>query len=325
MYFLSTNDKTVKFWKIYENDIKSITPYKFCLEEGELKLPKVKITEKTWEPSLKRSFTNLHDYHIHSLGIAPNGENFLSADDLRIYLWNLETEQTAFKLIDLKPDVFNDLDEVIIRAKFHPTQDNTFMYCTSKGKISLCDLRQNSKGKNSAITYQYKKEEHKDIILFDIVESISDISFESSGRYIISRDFLQLKIWDIAKTDRPVVSSYICKPLKSNLLQLYENEGIFEKFSLDVSPCGNFTITGMFDSTFHIIENFGEGNKQFRLNFEKKNQILDMGEAPQKISKGFDFGKKVLKVGWNPVRNSVAVANINSLHLFNTEVKEDVR
>lgn len=38
----------------------------------------------------------------------------------------------------------------------------------------------------------------------EIIASISDIKFSPDGRYIIARDFLTLKIWDVNMDSRPV-------------------------------------------------------------------------------------------------------------------------
>jgi WD40 repeat protein len=38
----------------------------------------------------------------------------------------------------------------------------------------------------------------------EIIASISDIKFSPDGRYIIARDFLTLKIWDVNMNSRPV-------------------------------------------------------------------------------------------------------------------------
>ena len=37
------------------------------------------------------------------MSVSPDGQNFLSADDLRINLWSLENNILAFNLVDLKP------------------------------------------------------------------------------------------------------------------------------------------------------------------------------------------------------------------------------
>ena len=94
----------------------------------------------------------------------------------------------------------------------------------------------------------------------DIVASISDISYSSNGRYIFSRDFLNVKVWDVNMPKKPVNTTPIFEPLKSKLCELYENEGIFDKFSISVSKDANYFMTGLFNSNFHISDRNGENN-----------------------------------------------------------------
>jgi serine/threonine-protein phosphatase 2A regulatory subunit B len=112
---------------------------------------------------LKRTFSNAHAYHINS--ISPNwlevfanclltqsdDETFLSADDLRINLWNLEISDHSFNIVDMKPPVMEDLNEVsfvrlsllkvITSSQCHPTNCNVFVYSSSKGNVRLADMR----------------------------------------------------------------------------------------------------------------------------------------------------------------------------------------
>ena len=44
----------------------------------------------------------------------------MSADDLRINLWNLEITNQSFNIVDIKPANMEDLTEVITAAEFHP-------------------------------------------------------------------------------------------------------------------------------------------------------------------------------------------------------------
>ena len=55
---------------------------------------------------------------------------FLSADDLRLNLWHIDTDATksCYQLIDLKPEDMNDLTEVITCAKYHPTHGSLLSY-----------------------------------------------------------------------------------------------------------------------------------------------------------------------------------------------------
>ncbi len=57
------------------------------------------------------------------------------------------------------------------------------------------------------------------------------------------------------------------------MCELYENECIFEKFSIQGSPDSNYLVTGNFNNTFHIVDRAGENNMQFELNFNKKTMI----------------------------------------------------
>ena len=40
----------------------------------------------------------------------------------------------------------------------------------------------------------------------EIISSISDVKFSHDGRYILSRDYLTLKVWDVNMESRPLAS-----------------------------------------------------------------------------------------------------------------------
>jgi serine/threonine-protein phosphatase 2A regulatory subunit B len=75
------------------------------------------------------------------MSVSLDGENFLSADDLRVNLWSLENNILAFNLVDLKPPNIEELAEVITHVEYHPKRCDVFLFSSSKGYISLCDLR----------------------------------------------------------------------------------------------------------------------------------------------------------------------------------------
>lgn len=64
----------------------------------------------------------------------------------------------------------------------------------------------------------------------EIISSISDVKFSHDGRYILSRDYLSLKIWDINMESKPVKTISIHDHLRGKLCDLYENDCIFDKF-----------------------------------------------------------------------------------------------
>jgi serine/threonine-protein phosphatase 2A regulatory subunit B len=73
--------------------------------------------------------------------LSGDGENFLSSDDLRINLWNVENNMVVYNLLDIKPKSMDELDEVITHCEFHPTSPTVFLYTTTKGFLHICDFR----------------------------------------------------------------------------------------------------------------------------------------------------------------------------------------
>ena len=64
----------------------------------------------------------------------------------------------------------------------------------------------------------------------EIISSISDVRFSHSGRYLISRDYLSVKVWDVLMDTKPVETFPVHEYLRSKLCSLYENDCIFDKF-----------------------------------------------------------------------------------------------
>lgn len=211
-------------------------------------------------PTLRKSFPNLHNYHINSITASANEEFLLSSDDLRVHIWSLENPDKAFIACDLKPENLEELSEVITSSAFHPTLDNQFIYATSKGILKYCDLRISGVCDNSAITLFEKEDPKKKNFFTEIVASISDACFSKNGRYIFARDFLSVKVWDINMPNKPYSTINLFEPLKSKLCELYENEYIFDKFSITSSPDSNFYCTGNFNNNFHIVDKEGQSN-----------------------------------------------------------------
>lgn len=155
-------------------------------------------------------------------------------------------------IVDIKPPNMEELTEVITAAEFHPSHCNIFMYSISKGAIKLCDLRASAlcdahaksacgtvaaaAARRSAdarwrgAVYEEEEDLTNKSFFSEIISSISDVRFSSSGRYIMSRDYLTVKIWDVAMERRPVQTFHIHDYLRSKLCDLYENDCIFDKF-----------------------------------------------------------------------------------------------
>ena len=319
LFVLTTNDKTVKLWKIQnvpKKDFKASNKQAKKVEE--LEMPKIKLGQnRSWQHQHKRSYPNLHAYHINSISVCANGENFISSDDLRINLWHLENKSEGFNIIDIRPESSDEVTEVITASQFHPSVDHLFIFSTSKGIIKMGDLRKSSVCDYNAATFEDRTANQNKNFFTDIISSISDVTFSRNGKYIFSRDFLTVKVWDVANTSQPVEVVNIFDPLKSKLCELYENDAIFDKFSISSSPCSNYFLTGLFNNNFHISDTKGAHNTQFELNFAK-NTISK--HIPKKfyepLGQNYNYARKVLKSAWHPTQNIVAIACLNSLFLY---------
>ncbi len=163
-------------------------------------------------------------YHINSISINSDGETFISADDLRINLWNLNISNETFNVVDVKPPNLEELTEVITSSTFHPQHCSQLIYSSSRGSIRLADLRDSALCDSHAKLFEIEEDTTQKSFFSEIISSISDAQFIGhEGRYILSRDYLTLKVWDVQMENRPVAVIPIHEYLKVHLCDLYEN------------------------------------------------------------------------------------------------------
>ena len=235
-FLLSTNDKTIKLWKISERD-KKIDGHFNIRDDGpgysdvhSLSLPQIKPMDLVVEATPKRIYANAHTYHINSISVNSDQETYLSADDLRLYCWNLENNTTCFNIVDIKPVNMEELTEVITSAEFHPTHCNLFVYSSSKGILRLCDMRASALCDQHAKVFEEPEDAMSRSFFSEIISSISGVRFSNNGRYMVSRDYLTIKVWDLHMDTKPVETYNIHEFLRAKLCTLYENDFIFDKF-----------------------------------------------------------------------------------------------
>ncbi|KAB1200930.1 Serine/threonine protein phosphatase 2A 55 kDa regulatory subunit B beta isoform [Morella rubra] len=154
----------------------------------------------------RKVYAHGHDFNINSISNNSDGETFISADDLRINLWNLEISDQCFNIIDMKPPNMEDLTEVITSAEFHPIHCNLLAYSSSRGFIRLVDMRRSALCDHSARIFQNGGSQGFRSFFTEIIASISDIKFSKDGRHILSRDYMTLKLWDMHMDSSPVAT-----------------------------------------------------------------------------------------------------------------------
>ncbi|XP_039116089.1 serine/threonine protein phosphatase 2A 55 kDa regulatory subunit B beta isoform-like isoform X1 [Dioscorea cayenensis subsp. rotundata] len=382
LILLSTNDKTIKFWKVLEKKVKRISGTNlgpsehvgdgflatsstvssrvhmpnggsserrhsylsndFSFPPGgfpSLRLPMVSIYDTSPLARCRRIYAHAHDYHINSISNNSDGETFVSADDLRINLWNLEISNQSFNIVDVKPANMEDLTEVITSAEFHPTHCNTLAYSSSRGFIRLIDLRQSALCDNHSQLFKGQDAPSTKSFFTDIIASISDIKFAKDGRHILSRDYMTLKLWDINMDAGPVATFQVHEYLRPKLCDLYENDSIFDKFECCLSGEGLRVATGSYSNIFRVFGCAAGSNEATTMEATKapmsRKQVQNstrptrtLNNSARAVRRGaentaleangntYDFSSKLLHLAWHPTENSLACAAANSLYMY---------
>ncbi|KAK7061031.1 protein phosphatase 2A regulatory subunit cdc55 [Paramarasmius palmivorus] len=340
-FLLSTNDKTIKLWKVFEKSLRVVSesnhhdgqrPLPPPTVRTHLRLPRMSLQDNIIAAVPRKVYANAHAYHIHSISVNSDQETYISADDLRINLWNLNISDQSFNIVDIKPANMEELTEVITATEFHPLHCNLFMYSSSKSNIKLADMRDSALCDRHAKCFEEEEDPTTRSFFSEIISSISDVKFSHDGRYILSRDYLSLKIWDINMESRPLKTIPIHDHLRGKLCDLYENDCIFDKFECVWSGDDKHVLTGSYHNYFRIydvdtlddvvlqadksafkIKKIGGpgAQKMGAKNGARPNGLRDMMSLDT-----LDFNKKILHASWHPRENTIAIAATNNLFLY---------
>ena len=309
MFLLATNDKTIKYWKVHEKKIKRVKNAGRVNQyhHEDIVIPRLTHSQTITTATPKRIFANAHEYHINSISINSDQSTFISADDLRINLWSTQVNSEAFTIVDLKPANIQELNEVITSATFHPTHCNILISSSSKGSIRLADLRDRALCDGHAKLFEVDSASQRSFFS-EITSSISDAIFAGNdGRYLISRDYLTLKVWDVNMEARPLSVIPVHDYLRVHLRDLYDNDCIFDKFNVSASADGSRIVSGSY-------------NNHFLIHNTRTDQNVTLEAARGRVTNPnvteMDFGKKALHVSWHPKENTLAVAGLNKLYIY---------
>ncbi|RKP31345.1 protein phosphatase 2A regulatory subunit PR55 [Metschnikowia bicuspidata] len=288
---LLTNDKTIKLWKVMERQVKLVSENNLngldhlpgpIFSVQELKLPKMTMHDKLILAQPKKIYSNAHAYHINSILVNSDQETYLSSDDLRINLWNLDIPNQLFNIVDIKPTNMEELTEVITSAEFHPNQCNLFMYSLSKGTIKLSDMRSNSLCDLHVKIFEEYLDPASHNFFTEITSLISDVKFSHDGRYIVSRDYMTVKIWDLAMELKPIKTINVHEHLRDRLCDTYENDAIFDKFEVQFIGDNSSVITGSYNNNFMIYPSALGKNSNAKFSGEKNLSLFGYKSTSRK-------------------------------------------
>lgn len=354
-FILSTNDKTIKLWKIKERQVQSVLENNLTLSQRSpatngLTLPKVVSREKVVAATPKRIFSSAHAYNIHSISPSSDGEIFISSDDLRINLWNLNSSEIAFNVVDCKPPTIEDLTEVITSATFHPSHGNLFMYSTSRGSLRLCDLRDSALCDQSSLMFggtTATNNSNSNGFFDEIISSVTDVKFSPSDtNRFISRDYLNTHLWDMRMDSGPILSLPIHDHIRPRLCDLYENDSVFDKFECAFNHDGSSIISGSYNNYLKVTGLSSDSSSSIGYDLIHADKSIFRNPSALKRTKSsisagsisssksisslkkssswedftnlasLDFSKKILHFATHPSENSVAIASSSNLFIF---------
>lgn len=303
--------------------------------------PRLERIGKSVHVTERRVISDMHAFQINSLSVSHDEEIFLSSDDLRVHLWNLNARtskgapQGGFTTVDIRPNSMKDLTEVITSTKFHPNHSHMFAYATSRGSVKLCDLRASA----LCSTYARKFEDitsrcERRTFISELIASITNMKFSMDGRYILTRDFMSLSLWDMNMESCPVLVVPVHENLRPKLPELYDNDYIFDKFECAFSKDGRTLLTGGYDSRFHsysAITGCGSSVQAPPSFSDYETRTSPFSSFPvyggafgdgSLIAPGstrrclFDPTKRILHMDSSPADNIAAIASGHTLHIY---------
>lgn len=161
----------------------------------------------------------------------------------------------------------------------------------------------------------------------ELISSVSDAKFSRCGRYVMTRDYLTLRVWDLNMEKRPVARISFQDHLRTQLSHLYETDCIFDKFDFSVSPDNKYLVGGTYSGAFSVVPIGGGPTVSIEATKPKSSSgffgSLSWGRSKKSNTKAYefdaltaDFTKKVLRCSWNPSDASFAVASGNRVFLY---------
>lgn len=298
---LSSNEKTIKLWRIGEKVVRPCIPQKSAsqLLESEwlettgnqLTLPRLSSKKKQVAAKNVKEFSGAHQYSIHSVSMSANLENFISADDLKVYLWDLNRNDTVCMLVDQRQCV-KPMNEVITRAVCHPQMSNLILWASTNGTIRVGDLRSKLLCDTPSLTFKCPA---PCTGFFDeLMLAISSAEFCNSRNQIVSRDYFTVKLWDMRITSQPYRIIEVLDNIEKDMNELYRSQAICAKFQVKDSPKSEYCATGGYGEAF-VISYDNPNTCKYELE-PNSNEVLHVDIHPQQTEAALSSSEKLTRV-----------------------------
>lgn len=168
----------------------------------------------------------------------------------------------------------------------------------------------------------------------EITASVSGVAF-LPGERMATRDYLSVKVWDLRTERRPLLVVPVHEHLRPRLCDLYENDSIFDKFEIAVSADGRHLLTGTYNDTVKMFDTvhgqethvslatMQQARPAVRRSLDPSDRDAMAAAAAAGPDVQLDFARKVLHYAWHPESDTVAIAGLNNLHIYNASRLHD--
>ncbi|XP_023604991.1 serine/threonine-protein phosphatase 2A 55 kDa regulatory subunit B gamma isoform-like [Myotis lucifugus] len=192
----------------------------------------------------------------------------------------------------------------------------------------------------------------------EIISSVSDVKFSHSGRYMLTRDYLTVKVWDLNMEARPI-ETYQGGPTKAGpqkppgqgpgswralsrpnastfFWEASSRPGVVAtpSSSLVSVQSPSVIMTGAYNNFFRMFDRNTKRDVTLEASREssKPRAVL----KPRRVCVGgkrrrddisvdsLDFTRKILHTAWHPAENIIAIAATNNLYIFQDKVNSEM-
>ncbi|KAM3183617.1 hypothetical protein ACTXT7_009980 [Hymenolepis weldensis] len=340
-FLLSANERTIKLWRVAEVPVREMDNLNFPTESGSRKKVAIRsnsdIKVPRWKPRPtdnkvvrvynKKVYARGHGFSLTGLALFLDQQTFLSSDPLRINLWHYDVDYEAFTIVDLMPDRIEDITHLITGLTTSPSSPSLFAYSTNRGSIRICDTRSTALCDKPALEIDNLAASEQNAVVI-LLNSISDLKFfNNSDRFIATRDFMSVKIWDLANTSAPVEVYPVQSHLKPYMNSIYETELLFDDFKLSLSSDDKYIITGSYQADIRILDRSMGPSGIYKIKMEPDDSHLysgfyghspdvitpDLATAPWPRPLSVDTSSSVAEYGDSTPDSTAGIMSITSL------------
>ena len=78
-------------------------------------------------------------------------------------------------------------------------------YGTNKKTLKIHDMRMSANQNETGMKLMFEQKTAKNFFT-ELVQNYSSVEFLKNGKYLAARDYLTVKVWDLANTKKPILN-----------------------------------------------------------------------------------------------------------------------